>query len=267
MPSAGALMAKKMKNAPVYYALAQVRFNALAALETYVPAIQDSLRKVGYPDFQTIQMTSLMMAGSMAPKTTVLTRYLFLNSRKTSGFVLDQSWLSYQTTHYDTFDPFLAGFLEGLQVVHREAVLSYFERVGIRFLDAVLPVAGETVSQYLQPYVLGLSTLFPDRKLVHSISETRTAFEKTTLVGRAVIHTQKEGGAAFPEDLQPTPLRLIDKFSNISGEYAIMDTDSWIDDRQDFDVGNLEKTLNSLHTNMRRSFDLMVTPHALKVWD
>jgi uncharacterized protein (TIGR04255 family) len=260
-------MGKKMKNAPVYYALAQVRFNTLAALETYVPAIQESLRKAGYPDFQTVQLAHLVVAGASAPKLTVVTRYLFLNSLKTAGFVLDQSWLSYQTTDYDTFDPFLAAFSAGQQVVHREAVLSYSERVGIRYLDAVLPASGETVSQYLQPCVLGLSNCFPDRELVHSASETKTTLGKTTLVGRAVIHTQKEGGAAFPEDLQPIHLQLSKKFSQVSGEYAIIDTDSWIDDRQDFDVNNLEKTLDSLHTNMRRSFELMVTPHALKVWD
>jgi uncharacterized protein (TIGR04255 family) len=260
-------MGKKMKNAPVYYALAQVRFNTLAALETYIPAIQENLRKAGYPDFQTFQIAHLMITSGAAPKPAMATRYHFLNSRRTSGFILDQSWMTYQTTDYDTFEPFLAALSSGLETVHRHATLSYSERVGIRLLDAIIPQAGETVSQYLQSYILGLSDCLPDRQLVHSISETRTALDKTTLMGRAIIQSQKEGGAAFPEDLQPIHLQLVSKFSQISGQYAIIDTDSWIDDRQDFDVANLEKTLESLHNNMRRSFDLMVTPHALKVWD
>jgi uncharacterized protein (TIGR04255 family) len=83
----------------------------------------------------------------------------------------------------------------------------------------------------------------------------------------AVIHNQKEGHAAFPEDLVPVHLTLADKFSDIRGRYAILDTDSWTEERQDFDLGSLENTLKSLHTNMRHSFDLMVTPHALHVWD
>jgi uncharacterized protein (TIGR04255 family) len=125
----------------------------------------------------------------------------------------------------------------------------------------------EARSSALQPYILGLSNLLTGRKLVHTISETRTSLDKTTLVGRAIIHTQKEGNAAFPEDLVPVPLQVASKFSKISGEYAIIDTDSWIEDRQDFDVSNLENSLHVLHTEIRRSFDLMVTPHALKVWD
>jgi uncharacterized protein (TIGR04255 family) len=260
-------MGKKMKNAPVYYALAQARFNTLASLETYVPAIQENLRKIGYPDFKTIQMAHLELSGVPVPKTTVATRYLFLNAPQTSGFILDQSWMTYQTTDYDTFGPFLSAFSAGLQTVHKEAVLNYSERVGIRFLDAVMPRSGEAISDYLQPFVLGLSNGFPDRQLVHTISETRTALGKTTLVGRAIVLTQKEGSVAFPEDLQPIHLKQAPKFSQVAGQYAVIDTDSWIEDRQDFEVSNLEKTLYSLHTDVGRSFEMMVTPHARKVWD
>lgn len=257
-----------MQNAPVYYVLAQTYFNTLAALDTYVPAIQERLRKAGYPDFQTIQLAHLVLTGSpAAAKTTVSTRYLFLNSTKTAGFILDQSWLTYQTTDYDTFDPFLDLFVTGLEVVHDEATLSYSDRSGVQFLDAVVPVSGEPISKYLQPCVIGLSNCFPDRTLVHSISETRSALDKTTLVGRAIIQTQEDGGAAFPEDLRPIHLRLADKFAEISGEYATIDTDSWVEDRQDFDLDNIKKTVALLHANVRRSFDLMVTPHALKVWN
>ena len=261
-------MGRKMNNAPVYFALAQVKFNQLAALDNYIPAVQDSLRKAGYPDFQPIQMAQILIGGAGAiPKPAMTTRYLFLNSKKNSGFVLDQSWIMYQTTNYDTFDPFVVKLLEGLRLLHSAAGLNYSDRVGIRYLDAIVPRAGETISDYLRPYVLGLSDRLPDRTLVHSISETKTTFGKTTLVGRAVIHNQKEGHAAFPEDLIPVHLTLADKFSDIRGLYAILDTDSWTEERQDFDLGGLENTLKSLHTSMRRSFDLMVTPHALQVWD
>jgi uncharacterized protein (TIGR04255 family) len=38
-------MSKKMSNAPVYYALAQVQFNPVAAMAKYVDDIQDILRR------------------------------------------------------------------------------------------------------------------------------------------------------------------------------------------------------------------------------
>jgi uncharacterized protein (TIGR04255 family) len=212
-------------------------------------------------------MAHLELSGSPVPKTTVATRYSFLDSRKTSGFVLDQSWLTYQTTEYDTFQPFLSSFLTGLRTVNEEAVLSYSERVGTRFLDAAIPMNGETVSDYLQPNMLGLSNSLPDRQLVHQISETRTTRGKTMLVSRAIIFSQKEGAVAFPEDLQPVALRPMNKFSEVKGQYAIIDTDGWVEDRQDFDLSNLEMVLDSLHTDIGSSFQKMVTPHALKVWE
>ena len=39
-------MSKKMSRAPVYLALAQVRFNRLLALDNYAPTIQEALRKL-----------------------------------------------------------------------------------------------------------------------------------------------------------------------------------------------------------------------------
>lgn len=260
-------MGKKMNNAPVYYALAQVRFNPLALMESYIPAIQENLRKAGYPDYQPNQVATLVFGTQQIAKPTVTTRYLFLNAQRTSGFTLDQGSLTYQTTDYDTFDPFLAALLDGLSIVHTEAVLSYSERVGIRFLDAACPLPGETVSQYLQPYVLGLSDVLSDRQLVHSLTETRTSLGKTVLVGRAIIFQQEKEGAAFPEDLQPVALQLMDKFAKVNGTYAVIDTDSWMEDRQNFDLKTLDSTCRSLHEGMRRSFDLMVTPYALKIWN
>jgi uncharacterized protein (TIGR04255 family) len=134
--------------------------------------------------------------------------------------------------------------------------------------NAVCPLPEETVSQYLQPYILGLSDVLNDRQLVHSLTETRTSLEKTVLVGRAIIVRQeKKEGVVFPEDLQPVTLKLMDKFAKVTGTYAVIDTDSWMDDRQDFDLKTLNTACRSLHESMRRSFDLMVTPHALKIWN
>ena len=259
-------MGNKMGHAPVYFALAQVKFNPLAALDSYVPAIQERLRKAGFPDFQQLQVASLVISGQQFAKPSVATRFLFLNAEKTSGFSLDQGGLAFQTADYDTFEPFLATLLQGLEIVHAEAGLNYSERVGIRFLDAVCPSGVESVSDYLQPHVLALSDRLPDRELEHSLSETRTRLGKSVLLSRAVIIRQTNSGVAFPDDLQPVSVRLAEKFAKVTGSYAVLDTDSWIEDRQSFNLPLLEQTCKSLHSNIWRSFELMVTPYALEVW-
>ena len=61
-------MGKKMKNAPVYHAWRKFASTPLAALETYIPAVQERFRKAGYPDFKQLQTVQLVLGGSM-PKT------------------------------------------------------------------------------------------------------------------------------------------------------------------------------------------------------
>ena len=134
------------------------------------------------------------------------------------------------------------------------------------FMDAVCPKPDEKISQYLAPSLLGLLDQLAPRELIHSASETRTQFEKTVLVSRATVLKQEGEGAAFPAEFGLVSVRLTEKFRKVKGLYAIIDTDCWLDDRAKFDVGSLEKRLGSLHDEIRRSFDLMVTPYALRVW-
>jgi uncharacterized protein (TIGR04255 family) len=265
-------MGKKMKNAPVYYALAQVRFNTLALLDQYVPTIQDQLRKEGYPDFERAVVTTLNMnlgagQGQIHPAFQSQPRYQFLSEDKTSGFLLDQSSISFQTTNYDVFAPFSASLLRGLEILHSSVGLSYSDRLGLRYLDAVCPKPGETVSQYLAPSMLGLYEHIGDRILAHSATETKTQNGRIFLLGRATIFNQESGPAAFPAEMQPVPLELIEKFRTIQGVYSVIDTDSWVEGRDKFDLITLGKAFDSLQTEVRFSFDRMVTPHAVKVWE
>jgi hypothetical protein len=74
-------------------------------------------------------------------------------------------------------------------------------------------------------------------------------------------------GVAFPQELQPIALQVTEKFRGISGLYGIIDTDSWIEGREKFDLGEIKKSLISLRDEVRFSFGQMATPHALNVWN
>src|SRR2546422_1026141 len=145
-------MARKMTRAPVYFAIVQARFNPILALDSYVPQIQERFRKHGFPDVQkgTLATLNLSLAapteGSVpqAPVSQTI-RYMFLNMDRTAGFILDPGALSFQTTEYDVFGTFSAEFRQGLQAVHDAVELSYTDRIGFRYLDAVFPKANETL--------------------------------------------------------------------------------------------------------------------------
>jgi len=265
-------MGKKLANAPVYYVLAQLRFNTLALLDRYVPALQDSLRKAGFPDFNKQILASMSVnlgagGGQVVPAWETQTRYYFLDAARMSGFLLDQSSLSFQTTDYDVFETFSEAFRRGLGILHDTIDLSFSERLGLRYLDAVCPQSGESLAQYLTPSMLGLSELIGDRTLLHSSSETKAQNGKITLLGRVTILDQTTQGAIFPQELHPVPLQIAERFRAVSGRYGIIDTDGWIECREKFDIEAIGSSLRLLQDEIRFSFDKTVTPYALKAWE
>ena len=174
-------MGEKMKNAPVYFAIAQVRHNPVLRLGAYADEIQDRMRKVGYPDFKkgvAMAFSLMQQMGdqqpSQPPVVERVERLMFFNSDNTQGFIVEQNAISFHTTEYDVFDTFADEFMKGVGIVHECVTLAHTERIGLRYLDAVVPPNGEDgLSDYLASGVLGLSSKLPqDIQVTHSFSET-----------------------------------------------------------------------------------------------
>jgi len=262
-------MGQKLTRAPVYFALAQVRFNTVLTLEQYLPPIQESFRRMGYPDFDRaiiLNMNFVPTASPALPSLEQTARFQFLNENRTSGFLLEQGALTFQTTDYDTFEPFLKTMMSGLEIVHAAASLNYSQRLGVRYLDAVMPSKGEKLDQYLTPSVLGLSEKLSERHLEISVSETRTKRGATSLMSRTIIYNQEQEGVAVPPELHPIILNVADRFKRVKGQYGVIDTDSWLEERHKFDLATLDKNLRMLKENIALSFDLTVTPFAVSAW-
>ena len=266
-------MGKKMKNAPVYYTLAQVRHNPILRLGAFVPDIQDRMRKAGYPDHQ--PGTSLVIPLSFGrpdgefdakrpvPKT--VERHLFLSTDGTRGFIVEESALSFQTTEYDTFESFLDQFLTGFGIVHECIGLDYTERVGIRYLDVVFPAGGpEELAKYLASGVLGLAGRLPDGVAIGlSLSETHIPLLDANLLSRTIV---RSGPLGFPMDLEPQGLKIPERFEKVSGLHAIIDTDASQTARHPVDLAALKQRLDMLHLKIRMAFDASITDHALAAW-
>lgn len=264
-------MGAKMKNAPVYFTVAQVRFNAVLNLESYLPAIQDRMRAEHFPDYkrEVLQRIALPISGGdaeqvAAPPILSQSRFTFGDIDDMSGFVLDNNSLSFQTTDYDTFETFSKKLLDGLSILHDALHLDFTERVGLRYLDAVLPTAEkESLSDYLAPEVLGLSQKLGGQ-LVHSVSETVSFFNSGQLVSRVII---QNGRVGLPPELTAGAPKVNSRFTQPEGPHAILDTDAYCEQREGFDLSKLETRLSVLHDEILKSFNVTVTPHATKTWN
>jgi uncharacterized protein (TIGR04255 family) len=259
-----------MTHAPVYFAIVQARFNPILALDVYAPQIQERFRRHGFPDVQRGVLTTLNLnlaapAEGSAPQVPVAqtTRYMFYNINRTSGFILDQGALSFQTTEYDVFDTFSGEFRQGLQAVHDAVELSYTDRVGFRYLDAVFPKENETLADYLNSSVLGLTEVFA-ATVVHSFSETNLRSGNVNVVARVII---QDGEVGFPPDLLPNILSVADRFRSLRGRHAILDTDGCFEQREAFSLDRIAGHLSAIHDEISKAFHATVTPSALKVWE
>lgn len=265
-------MRKRMSNAPVYYALAQAHFNPVAAMSKYVDQIQDRLRREGYPLFEPQQVTHLVVPGpgqaqQAEPQIMHTVSWLITRSDRRAGFILAPSAITYHTTHYDTHNEFIPELLRGLATVHEVATLDHISRLGIRYLDAVLPRAGERVEQYLVDGLHGVEFNATQRyRLTESVFGTDTGplVSPGTLVTR--VH-RMTAPLRFPPDMQPNGLMINPKFEvKEPCAHAVIDTDHFVEGRMPIDMGRLREQLLSLHATIKSIFRATTTDHARDAW-
>lgn len=262
-----------MSNAPVYYALAQAQFNPVAAMAKYVDQVQDRLRREGYPLFETQQVTHLVVpaagqAQSAEPQIAHMVFWLITKADRTAGFILAPSAITYHTTHYDTHKEFIPELLRGLAAVHEAVTLDHVSRLGLRYLDAVLPRVGETVKQYLVGELHGVEFNATRRySMSESVFETDTGplCPNGTLVAR--VH-RRVAPLGFPPDLQqPNGLVMNPKLMPQEPlDHAVIDTDHYVEERMPIDTDMLREQLLSLHGTIKDVFNATRTDHARAVW-
>jgi uncharacterized protein (TIGR04255 family) len=257
----------KMSLAPVFYTLAQVQFNPIAQMSTYVDSLQERLRRKGLPDFQIenkLEFTIRRLDESqpdVQPQQHI--RWSFTNTQRTEGYILLSNALVFHTTAYDTFEDFLHKTISGLELVHEIVELAYVERIGLRYLDAVVPtIDNDELAQYLNPSLLGFSASL-DGQLGHSFTETVTTIQDGSLVARAVI---TDGSLALSPDLFPLQLELQPRFTAINGRNAVIDTDYSVVKRRNFNFKEIEDQLLRSHGIITSAFKASVTDYAREKW-
>jgi uncharacterized protein (TIGR04255 family) len=263
-------MGTKLSNAPVYYTVAQVQFNPVLDLDSYVPAIQSKMRDAHFPDFKKEVFQRLdfpvldTQQGQMVPPTmTTQARYLFGDIAGQTAFLLETNALTLQTTAYDTFETFSASLMAALGVLHTVLRLDFVERIGLRYLDAIQPIKeGETLRDFLVPEVLGLS-LREHGQLKQSISETAADTDAGQLVSRVIV---RKGEVGLPMELSGVTLAIAPRFTQRQGIHAIVDTDVSFFHREAFEPSSVEARLAALHDEISASFKATVTDHAWASW-
>lgn len=265
-------MSLPWRNAPVFYVLAHIQFNAIPAMAKFADEIADRLRKIGYPDPQDEKQTVLSFGvapdGSPSPhqvEQKEVPRWRISNTEKTSGFLLLQDALIFHTTAYLDRDSFFAELRKGLEVVHEVIELSFVDRIGLRYLNIVKPETEETLAQYLEPAARGLGQYFVTG-LQHSMVEAIAQLDYGTLVSRAFTAHSDGDHPPMPPELMPLSLKVKDRFSPCKGWVAVFDNDCFMQQRVPFSISDIEASLRKLRDGIGLTFDASITVYAKEKW-
>ncbi|CNI70736.1 TIGR04255 family protein [Yersinia mollaretii] len=263
---------ERMANAPIYYALVQVKFAPIAAMKKYVAEIQDALRVEGFPLFEAHETPELRFEFKNPneppqPSFEQVTQWLMINSERTSGFILGNDYITFHTTDYVTHEPFISSLMLGLNKVIEYAKPAFISRLGLRYLDAVIPHDDETVKQYL---VNELHDVDFGLQQIQSIQEAvyRTSVEPLIQEGVMVARIHKMNTQlSFPPDMVPNGLIALSQFRNTEQRWhAIIDTDHFVEGNMPIEPLKIEKQILSLHGKVKESFYKMVTDFAISKW-
>lgn len=264
----------KLKHAPVFYVVVQVTHSPILKLDGLIPELQERLRKEGFPGYRTQSQVSLQIDANPnnPPETkvshTVVNQHIFSTRDGSASFVVGADAFAFQTVEYDTIKVFADAFARGMSAIQKVFAPDSFTRIGMRFLDAVVPREGAAPSEYIRTQFLGLQeTLGNDWNTAYTFSEAiQFRGDQQT---RARVLT-RASPLAWPQDLQPTAPRLPERFATITGIHTLIDSDASFTTAdgvaQEFQEKVILDRLLSLKVDIRDTFQAVVTETALKDW-
>jgi uncharacterized protein (TIGR04255 family) len=264
-------MREKLKTPPVYFTVAQIRHNPFP-LERYEGEILDGMRKNGFPDCKKALVRVVTFAqpaaganGPAVPEMQQISRIAYSNIDGTTGFVVEPSAVSFFTARYDVFDKFLDQFMSGVKIVHEAVKLDFYERVGLRYVDAVAAPAGGKLADYVDQSLLGVGNILPQQAQIEStLTETRFRTADCTVIARSITLTGRLG---VPADLTLNYDKLEQRFQAIDGPHVILDIDASVEQRMSFQTDELKDLLIKLRAGVGIAFDSVIKPAAFAAWN
>lgn len=258
-------------NAPLAYVLAEVRFEPVLEIEKYVPPLQTRLRK-NYPRFNRIEQVAVLQTASQQEvqssslQARLPPRWEFGSDSNHVGVILLQHSLVFHTTTYETYPIFSQAWREVMTQVGECIPNLFTKRIGLRYLDFILPNAGETP----EDYAVDRLRCDPEPGLPyqshHGLTLAQYDLEKGSL---GVRYLRGTGQPKLPPDLAELSLHpsvIMQRAVDAEQPTAVLDIDRFMELSAAYDVETLSGQFERLNDDVRKVFKALTTDHARTVW-
>lgn len=252
-----------LPKSPLVFVLGAIRFDPVLAIEDYIPGIQESLRKNGFPKVRTRMIPHRIVKKE---DSTLLAeakkQWEVHDSANRTSILVDQDALAVQTTAYSTYERLHELFELALGAVADSLEVNEVLRCGLRYIDIVDCPDGDTITSWVQPELLGISGFGEfDRQVGRSTTEF-TGPDGSTVRIRANLVQQ---GVVLPPDLIPCELEFPE--SPVREQpFVMLDFDHFSESHFAYERKATLEHLAMLHDGVDLAFRNSVTPHALDQW-
>jgi uncharacterized protein (TIGR04255 family) len=255
----------KLHQDPLMLVLCQVRFSRIRKMRDFLPDIQDRLRRIGFPEDASTTLQRIRFEPGKQPELVPTPHDEFRSKDGAWGVVLGEDMLALATTCYDRYHGFAGRLGQALEIVDQVAALREGSvlRLGLRYVDVIAPVAGESWRDYLRPSLHGpTSEVFqPDQPFINLEYHGETPHGRMTL---RINQNNQQG--VVPPDAMVQPMKFRRDYPE--GQLlTLVDTDHYLEKAWDFSIPDLLEALDHLHQDSNKVlFDNLITEHALQAW-
>jgi len=252
-----------LPQSPLVFVLGAVQFDPVLAIEDYIPDIQESLRKNGFPKVRTRMIPHrIVKTEDSKLLTEAKKQWDFHDPANRTSILVDQDAVAVQTTAYSAYERLHELFDLALTTVADHLDVNEILRCGLRYIDVVDCPRDEAITNWVRPELLG----FPGfegftRRLGHSTTELEGA-EGSVVRIRASLLPE---GIILPPDLIPCELGFMKK--PIREEpFIMLDFDHFSQNHFPYERQETLDHLSMLHDGVDLAFRSSVTHHALEQW-
>jgi uncharacterized protein (TIGR04255 family) len=260
-----------MKNAPLAAVVAEVRFAETLKIEERVPDLQEALEDK-YPRLERFNIQTVEFGDGDA-KFSPERRWDFYSAGGFHAVSLTKTALALHATEYADFDnDFSKRLAHVLSIFGRIVPGRYVERIGLRYIDLVIPRPGEQPEAYLNSPISNLSAIWPSAQLQQSASIFAFSRENRTTRFRCILR-QPSASPIPPDFALPINLKKSARTEACERQgpsqigIAVLDFDSSCIPNMTFDADLVHSQFSTLHDDSSELFKSVINDHARTEWN
>jgi uncharacterized protein (TIGR04255 family) len=254
----------RLSRSPLVYTVLQVGIAPVFSLRSYLPELQEKLRKNGFPRYREGILQKLTIGqDGLAPKIESSARFEFYDKNAQTGIMVAPDAVTVHTNAYRVFEEFDETVRLAVSTLREVAGVEVVEKVGLRYVDWVRPDSTRSVDSLIQPGLRGINECELGGRDAIKLFQMFCL----TAVGRMLVRFYQQRGQVLPLDLGPGPVNLSIDFRVEPNEIvSLLDLDHTSEQSFDFEMDAISELAWRLHDSLDLAFRTAVTDEALEFW-